>query len=187
MHGINVCMCVCVYVCVCVLLVESWWQKKIKEFGEKSLPVPPVQTDEDCIQVNGKLSLWKPWRYIAECRFTLGGDNLYPLNRSLGGPQRLSWSFGGALLGNGNGNAVSVFTGTYLGGEGVAVDAVFRAPVVLNAIVHVYFLELVLVRQWTTRDVNVVPRGIFHSEHDTVSSVADTAAHLSQKKKRITH
>jgi len=108
------------------------------------------------------------------------------MNRTLGEPQSLSEPFGGALFGNGNGNAVSVFTGTYLGGEGVSVDAVFRAPVVLNAIVHVYFLELVLVRQWPTRDVDVVPRGIVHSEHDTVSSVADTAAHLRQKK-RITH
>ena len=80
-----------------------------------------------------------------------------------------------------------MFTGTYLGGEGVAVDAVFRAPVVLNAIVHVYFLELVLVRQWTARDVNVVPSGIVHSEHDAVTSVADSAAHLRQKKKRFTH
>jgi len=104
------------------------------------------------------------------------------MNRTLGGPQSLSECFGGALLGNGNENAVCVFTGTYLGGEGVAVDAVFRAPVVLNAIVHVYFLELVLVRQWTTRDVNVMPRGIVHSEHNTVAGVANTAAHLRQKK-----
>jgi hypothetical protein len=59
---------------------------------------------------------------------------------------------------------------------------VFRSSVVLDSIVHVYFLELVLVRQWSTRDVNVVPRGIVHSEHDAVSSVADTAAHLRQKK-----
>jgi len=102
----------------------------------------------------------------------------------LGEAQSLSERFGGALLGNGNENAVCVFTGTYLGGEGVAVDAVFRAPVVLYAIVHVYFLELVLVRQWTTRDVNVVPRGIVHSEHDTVPSVADTAAHLRQEKEK---
>jgi hypothetical protein len=74
-----------------------------------------------------------------------------------------------------------VFTGTYLSREGVAVDAMFRAPVVLDAIVHVYFLELVLVREWSTCDVNVVTRGIVHSEHDAVSSVADTAAHLRHK------
>ena len=120
------------------------------------------------------------------CQLTLERDKWKPLKRTLGGPQSLHERSGGALFRNGNENAVHVLTGTYLGGEGVAVDAVFRAPVVLNAIVHVYFLELVLVRQWTTRDVNVVPRGIVHSEHDTVSSVADTAAHLQQKKK-ITH
>ena len=101
----------------------------------------------------------------------------------LDGHPSLSECFGGAFFsGNGNEKPASTFTGTYLGGEGVAVDAVFRAPVVLNAIVHVYFLELVLVRQWTTRDVNVVPSGIVHSEHDAVTSVADTAAHLRQKK-----
>jgi len=88
------------------------------------------------------------------------------------------------LFGNGKEKAVSVFTETYLGGEGVAVDAVFRAPVVLNAIVHVYFLELILVGQWTTRDVNVVPSGIVHGEHDAVTSVADTAAHLREEKKK---
>ena len=51
------CVFVCVCVCLCVLLVESRWQEKIKEFGKKSLPVLPVQVDEDCAQVKGKLSL----------------------------------------------------------------------------------------------------------------------------------
>ena len=37
----------CVRVCVFVYgaLVESRWQEKIKEFGEKSVPVPPVHID----------------------------------------------------------------------------------------------------------------------------------------------
>jgi hypothetical protein len=51
MHREKVC------VCVCVALVESRWQDKIKEFGGKSVQVPPVQSDMDYIQVNGELSL----------------------------------------------------------------------------------------------------------------------------------
>lgn len=69
----------------------------------------------------------------------------------------------------------------YLGGEGVTVDVMLRAPVVILAIVDMYFLELVLVRQWTTRDVDVMSCGVVHSEHDTVPCVADTTAHLHQQ------
>lgn len=75
---------------------------------------------------------------------------------------------------------LSVCNFSYLGREGVAVDAVLGAAVVPQAVVNVYLLELVPVGQRAARHVDVMSCRVLHSEHDTVPRVADTAAHLRQ-------
>lgn len=71
-------------------------------------------------------------------------------------------------------------TWPYLGREGVSVDAVLRTTVVSQAVVDVYFLELVLVGQRAAGHVDMMSRRVVHSEHYAVPRVADTAAHLRQ-------
>jgi hypothetical protein len=78
------------------------------------------------------------------------------------------------------GNTVSVCACPYLCREGVSVDAVLRAPVIPQAVVNVYLLELVLVGKRSARHVDVVSSSVVHSEHNTVSSVGNTAAHLRE-------
>lgn len=67
---------------------------------------------------------------------------------------------------------------TYLSGESITIDWVFAAGVIMQTIVHVHFLELVLVRQRPSCHVHVMPRGIVHREDDTVACVGDVASYL---------
>ena len=69
---------------------------------------------------------------------------------------------------------------THLGWEGITIDAVLGAPLIVEPVVHMYLLELVLVGEGAARHVDVVPRGVVHSEYHAVARVADSATHLQE-------
>lgn len=67
---------------------------------------------------------------------------------------------------------------SYLGWESVSIYAVLGARVISKAVMHVDFLELVLVRQRTSGHVYMVSGGVVHCEYHTVTRVANCAADL---------
>jgi hypothetical protein len=65
------------------------------------------------------------------------------------------------------------------------MDAVLRAQVVLNAIMYVYFLELVTIGERTPGNVDMVFGVLVHSEHKGLSRVLQCPAHLKTARYRL--
>ena len=74
---------------------------------------------------------------------------------------------------------------TYLGRKRVSVDRVLRTEFIMQTVMDVDFLELILVREWPTGDVNVVPCVVFDGEDHAVAGVTDRTTHLHKENAQI--
>lgn len=74
---------------------------------------------------------------------------------------------------------------TNLSRERISIDGVFRSELVVKAVMYVDLMELVLVRQRTASDVNVVSRLVLHGEYYGMARVGDEAINLVKEKNRL--
>lgn len=79
-------------------------------------------------------------------------------------------------FGEGRATCVKIVTSMYLSREGISVDAMLGAHVVLGTIMDVELLELVSIGQGAPRDVDVVLRVFVNSEDQGLAGVLERPA-----------
>lgn len=70
---------------------------------------------------------------------------------------------------------------THLCWEGVAVNRMLRAHLVLQSVVYMYLVELVLVAQGPSRYVDMISGRVFNCEYNAVPRISYNAINLQQK------